>query len=111
MEITFDTKQLAKLCNSSKEMQARLGKRNADKLKQRLTELAAAETLEDMRHLPGARCHELSGNLKGKLAVDLVHPDRLVFSPDHDPAPTRAEGGLNWAEVTAVRIVGIGDYH
>lgn len=111
LEITFDTKQLAKLCNSSKEMRAGLGKRNADKLKQRLNELAAAETLEDMRHLPGPRCHELTGKLKGKLAVDLVHPYRLVFSPDHDPVPTRTDGGLNWAEVTGIRIDAIVDYH
>ena len=111
MEISFRTKKLARLGNSSKEMQAKLGKRNAEKLKQRLNELAAAETLEDMRHLPGPRCHELTGNLKGKLAVDLVHPHRLLFSPDHDPLPTKEDGGLQWAEVTAICIDGIGDYH
>ncbi|XZE18625.1 type II toxin-antitoxin system RelE/ParE family toxin [Pirellulaceae bacterium SH449] len=111
MDISFRTKKLAKLCNSEKELRGKLGKPNADKLKQRLNELAAAETLEDMRHLPGARCHELTGNLKRKLAVDLAHPDRLVFYPNHDPLPTRKDGGLNWAEVMAICIDGVGDYH
>jgi HTH-type transcriptional regulator / antitoxin HigA len=56
LEITFRTSKLAKLCNSAKEMQKKLGKPNAEKLQQRLNELAAAETLEDMRQLPGALC-------------------------------------------------------
>lgn len=83
----------------------------AEKLQQRLSELAAAESLEDMRYLPGARCHELTGNLAGSLAVDLVHPNRLIFTPDHDPIPLKEDGGLDWASVTAICIVDYGDYH
>ncbi|MCF7963304.1 MAG: hypothetical protein K9M08_21400 [Pirellula sp.] len=64
-----------------------------------------------MRDLPGARFHELKGNLAGKLAVDLVHPDRLIFSPDHDPRPVLADGGLDWQKVTKIVIEGIGNYH
>jgi len=111
LEITFRNRKLEKFCNSAKEMQSKLGKRMAEKLQQRLSELAAAETLDDMRYLPGARCHELTGNLKGRLAVDLVHPDRLVFSPDHDPVPVKDDGGLDWGGVTSICIVGVGDYH
>jgi len=76
-----------------------------------LRELAAAETLDDMRHLPGARCHQLTADLKGRFAVDLVHPDRLVFSPDHDPVPEKDDGGLDWRGFTAICIDGVGDYH
>jgi len=45
------------------------------------------------------------------LAVYLVHPDRLVFSPDHDPRPELPDGGLDWQKVTKIVIEGIGDYH
>ena len=76
-----------------------------------MAELGAATTLEDMRLLPGARCHELTGDRKGQLAVDLVHPLRLVFEPDHDPQPEKADGGLDWIAVTKVVIVEIVDYH
>ena len=48
---------------------------------------------------------------QGQLAVDLVHPKRLVFEPDHDPLPTNAAGGLDWSQVTAIVIVEIVDYH
>lgn len=111
MEVGFSSKKLSKLCNSAKEMQAKLGRRLAEKLQQRLAELVSAESLAEMRLLPAARCHELTGNLKGKLAVDLVHPDRLVFSPDHQPVPQAEGGGLDWKQVTKVVIDGIGDYH
>ena len=88
-----------------------MGPRMAEKLQQRLSELAAVETLEDMRCLPGARCHELTGELEGALAVDLVHPYRLLFTPDHDPIPQKEDGGLDWTSVTAICIVDYVDYH
>ena len=110
MEINFTSRKIAKLCNSSKNMQAELGERNAKVLQQRLKTLETAETLEDMRKLPG-RCHELIGDRKGQLALDLVHPLRLLFAPDHDPAPEKPDGGLDWQQVTKVLIVEIGDYH
>jgi proteic killer suppression protein len=80
-------------------------------IQQRLSELADVETLSVMRSIPGANCHELRQNLKGHLAVTLVHPDRLVFKPNDDPIPRKPDGGLDWEQVRAVLIVGIGDYH
>ena len=111
MEISFQSKKLAKVCCSAKELQAKHGKRMAEKIQQRLAELQAVETLADMRELPAAHCHELSANFAGMLAVYLIHPDRLVFSPDHDPRPELPDGGLDWQKVTKIVIEGIGDYH
>lgn len=111
MDISFTNKKLASLCNSESRLRGKYGPRMGKRIQQRLRELDAAVTLEVMRTLPQARCHELTANLKGLLAVDLVHPDRLAFKPDHDPFPTRPEGGLDWEKVTKVVIVGIGDYH
>lgn len=110
MDLSFSNSKLAKLCNSASKLRGKYGPRMADLIQQRLAELQAAPTLDDM-HVPGARCHELVQNLKGHLAVDLVHPDRLVFKPDHDPPPQKEGGGLDWAQVTAIEVVGIGDYH
>jgi proteic killer suppression protein len=45
------------------------------------------------------------------IAVDLVHPDRLVFKPADDPPPRKPDGGLDWTQVRSIEIVGIGDYH
>ncbi len=110
MEISFATSKLAKLCNSEKKLRGDYGPRMAMVILQRLMDLTAAETLESMRSIPG-RCHSLTQNLDGLFAVDLVHPDRLVFVPDHDPVPQLKNGGVDWAKVTKIEVAGIGDYH
>jgi len=111
MQVSFASQKLQKLCNSQSRMNAKLGKICAERLQRRLDELGAAACLEDLRHLPQARCHELTGDYQGKLAVDLEHPLRLIFQPDHDPRPEKTDGGLDWENVTAVLILEMTDYH
>jgi len=111
MEVFFSGSKLQKTCNSAKKLRGSYGPRMVELIQQRLAELTAAETLEDMRTLPGARGHELTQNLKGYLAVDLVHPDRLAFRPANSPLPKKPDGGLDWSKVTQIEVVGIGDYH
>jgi len=110
MDIEFATWKLAKACNSEKAMKAEWGVRMAKKLKRRLSDLEAANTLEEVRSLPG-RCHELLADRKGQLAMDLVHPLRLIFRPSHDIRPAKPDGGLDWQQVTSIEILGICDYH
>ena len=111
MEVSFSSRKMQKICNSQKEMQAKYGDRMAEALQQRLGELKAADTLGDMKRLPAARCHELTQQRKGQLAVNLIHPRRLVFEPDHHPLPTRPTGGLDWTKVTRILIIEVVDYH
>lgn len=111
MELAFATQKLSKLCSSMKEMRIQLGPRCAQLLAMRLSQLEAASTLEDVRYLPKARCHELKGDRKGELAVDLEHSLRLIFVPDHQPQPTKVDGGLDWRGVTKILILEIKDYH
>jgi plasmid maintenance system killer protein len=110
MDVTFSSTKLGKVCNSGKTLRGTYGPRMADVVQRRLSDLAAAANLEEMKLLPG-RCHELTENLKGRLAIDLVHPYRLVFEPNHSPRPQLASGGLDWGNVTRVTVVAIIDYH
>ncbi len=110
MELSFKSKKLEKLLTNPKEMVKAFGQM-ARKIDQRVKDLRAAETLEDMRMIPAARCHELKGNRKGKLAVDISRNYRLIFVPWHDPIPRKDDGGLNWQDVTAIRILEVNDYH
>ena len=111
MKIYFSTRKLQKVCSSSAKMQAEFGVKMARKLQQRLMELKAADCLDDLSRLPPARCHELTGDLRGKLSVDLAHPYRLFLVPAHDPVPTRPDGGLDWQQVTEIEVVAVGDPH
>lgn len=111
MEIGFANLKLQKLFNNSKKLRGDFGPRCAEKIARRLAEIEAAESLEDLRSLPQCRCHELTGDYAGCLAVDLEHPLRLVFRPNHTPLPLGDGGELNWAEVTQVLILEVTDYH
>ena len=91
-------------------MKAKWGPELAKKLKRRLADLEAANTLEEVRNLPG-RCHELREDRKGQLAMDLVHPLRLLFRPNHDPVPAKPDGGLDWQQVTGIEVLEVCDYH
>lgn len=111
MVVSFHTKKLQKNCNSDREMQKNYGKAKARKLQQRLMELGAADHLGQISHLPPPRCHEMTGNRKGQLSVDLDQPYRLFFVPANDPVPMKKGGGLDWTAVTKIEIVEIEDPH
>jgi plasmid maintenance system killer protein len=111
VKIGYSSKKLQKLCTVEKEMVRKLGRRVADELQERLAELEAAEVLDNIRCLPYARCHELTADRKGQLTVDIAHPKRLIFKPDHDPVPNKGDGGLDWRRVTSILILEIVDYH
>ena len=110
MELTFKTKKLQKVCNSADKLRRQYGPRMSEAIQVRLVTLAAVDNLEHMRMLPG-RCHQLSHDLEGHLALDLVHPERLIFKPNHAPYPELESGGLDWTKVTRVIITDIRDYH
>jgi len=111
VDILFKNHKLEKLFNDERALRRERGDRQAELLRQRMTELRAAENLETMRYLLRARCHELKGDRKGQLSVDLNHPYRLLFAPDHEPIPVLLDGGLDWTKVTRIRILGIEDTH
>jgi plasmid maintenance system killer protein len=97
------------MCRSDRELRKRCGVVRARKIQQRLADLRAAETLADMRFLPG-RCHELRGNLAGHLSLDLDHPYRLLFRPA-DGSDVRPDRGMDWSVVSAVVVVAVVDTH
>ena len=92
-------------------MQRKFGKKMAERIQQRLSELAAATTLKDMKALPAARCHELLENLSGKYAVTLIEPERLIFEPAHNPVPRLDAGNIDTARITKITVLAIMDYH
>jgi plasmid maintenance system killer protein len=105
MEINLLCGDVATLCNSQDEMRRTLGRRRADRLRQRLSELRGAETLEQFGRLPGPGCHELNGQRKGQLAARLDGSWLLIFAPADKPAPTKRGGRLDWSEVKRVVIL------
>ena len=111
MDILFRTSKFRKRCNSSVDATKEWGPEMAKRLMQRLDELRDADTLAHLASLPQARCHELVADREGQLSVDLKHPYRLIFEPADNPIPCKPDGGLDWARVTAVRVLEVTDTH
>jgi plasmid maintenance system killer protein len=110
LNISFADKKFEKACNDYRLLVRKEGAVRARKLRQRLDDLEAAESLDVMRQLPG-RCHELTGDRAGQFALDLDHPYRLIFIPDHNPIPRKQDSGIDWTAVKAVKIIDVEDYH
>ncbi len=113
MEISFSTNKLSKQMNQEEVMLKVHGAIRTKKLKRLLTSLEAAPDLSVFAPPMSKphRCHELTANLKGSLSLDLDHPYRLLFKPDHNPLPQREEGGLDWSKVTTIVITKVKDTH
>lgn len=111
MKIRFRTRKLAKIMNSGKELVREYGPEMGKKIKNRLAVLGAAPCLEDIPTMPPTRCHALSQNRKGQFCVDLMHPYRLVFMPDHNPLPIKSDGSIDLKQVTSIEIIEVEDYH
>lgn len=110
MEILFGDKRLEKLANNYRLCQKKMGSIRAKLFNKRLDDLNTAETLEDVRYLPG-HYHELREDRKGQWACDLDHPYRLIFTAYASPIPTDDFGKYIWLEIKSVEIIEIIDYH
>jgi plasmid maintenance system killer protein len=110
MRIIFQSKKLSKLCEDEKALKRRYGKMSS-KILLSLDDLRGANTLSDFRTIPQYRCHELTGDRKGQLAIVLMHPFRFIFEPADDPPAKKPDGGIDWNNVKIIQIIEIEDYH
>ena len=110
MNVTYKNNTLRKYAEVARFSVQKLGPKRSELYLRRIGDLMAANTLENVRHLPG-RYHELKDNRKGLWACDLDQPYRLIFKPQENPIPTNSGGHFIWCEIKGVVIQDIDDYH
>ena len=110
MEISFASQKLKKQLEDARLMQKAFGEL-AKPLMRRLAVLAAADVLADVPTGPPDVCHVLTGDRDGQISVRLSANWRLIFVPDHDPLPLTTAGGMDFAAISAITILGVVDYH
>lgn len=93
MLITFKNAQLRTMCNDFRKLVKKHGERRAKLVMMRLQQFQAMSSLAEAGTLPQLGCHELTGDRIGYLAVNLDHPQRLVFTVDQQPFPAKEDGG------------------
>ena len=106
MQITYASKTIQRLCEEDKHQRKQLGEKRAKRLKNRLNELRAVQNVSQLQL---GRPHPLTGDRAGQFSVDLDGPMRLLFDPAELPPPTLPSGGIDWQQVSSVRLLEIGD--
>lgn len=110
MNITFKSKKLQKILLDPKEMKSAYGS-IARRVSQRMDQLQAAPNLATIQSLLALECHSLTGDRKGEWAVSISGNYRLIFELDHNPMPTKEDGGIDSIRITDIRILETTDYH
>lgn len=108
MEVTFANSDLQTICEDPRQAKRELGPASAKKLQARLADLVAASRLGDV---PAGQPHPLKGSREGQFSIRLSGGQRLVSEAADEPVPTASDGAIDWKNVSAIRIVFIGDYH
>lgn len=96
--------------NTANTLQKEYGNRMARLIMSRLAVLKNAGTLSEVPTTRPERCHQLKGKRSKQYAVDLKHPYRLIFKPNHEPIPLGKDGGIDSERVTAITVVEVVDY-
>lgn len=108
MDIFYKTEDLRELCTNKREAVRQLGQKGFKKLRTRKADIEAAARVTD---LVAGNPHPLKGDKEGSFSLRLDGGCRLVFEPAHETIPRKEDGGIDWSQVTAIRITYIGDYH
>jgi proteic killer suppression protein len=111
MIISFKDSKTQKVFCDVRALTRKWGAEQARMLGRRLNELAAAENLGILRSLPQMHAHELSGDRAGQISLDIKQPYRLLIMPDHEETPRKKDGGLDWKQITKIKILGVEDTH
>ncbi|MDD4773155.1 MAG: type II toxin-antitoxin system RelE/ParE family toxin [Eubacteriales bacterium] len=98
LKVEFSDRKIEKECTRASVAEKRYGKLMAGKIQQRIDQITASDSVEQMIQFNVGRCHPLGKNRKGQYAVDLIHPYRLVFEK-------------KGTEIKIVNIIEITDYH
>lgn len=105
MKVEIFDRKLRKVISDTRKLQRTYGSKNARLIVQRYNELENMPNLGLMLKFRVGRCHTLSGNLKGKYALDLEHPMRMIIEPVHE------HENKDVYKVEIVNIIKIEDYH
>ena len=98
MEIKYKSRKLEKTLTIASLTQKQYGEEMAYKINQRLQEIRASSSVEQMIQYKIGRCHLLKGNRQNQFALDLIHPYRLVFEKIGN-------------DIQIVKILEVIDYH
>ena len=104
MDLVFATKTIRHLCESQSKARRFFGKRVADKLRSRLSDLEAALNINDM----SVWClSEPPTEPNGQLSLEIEDGFALVIAAAETPTSNVEGVAIDWTRVTRVKVVKI----
>src|SRR5262245_50255130 len=97
VKLAFATIALRSLCEQQAKAERVLGMKVAEKLRERLADMEAADNVLE---LLAGRPREVPGNPLPHYAVDLADGFRLVFAANHNDVPMLKKGRVDWKNVS-----------
>ena len=111
MEVSFANERIGRLLHNESVLIRAYGTRRAQLILTRLEGLRRFATLSLVPTTLPFRRHQLTGDRDEQYAVNVDRQIRLVFAPNHNPVPRRADGGVDIDQVTEIVIIALIDYH
>lgn len=105
LKLAFETEELRDLCTSEVIAFRELQPLVAQKLFRRLADIRAASNI---LYLPVGNPAELDAAPPGLVIVRVHQNHHLLFSAAHQQVPILSSGNVNWASVTSVKLLDIG---
>jgi plasmid maintenance system killer protein len=101
MKVSFTSDKEEAKYTTEKLLIGVYGARQAKKIIQRLGELEAADTAQQLPQ--NCRFHEHNGKRQGLYSIDLVHPFRIIVLPTCK--------FKSWVEITGVQVIEVINPH
>ncbi len=103
MIVAFQTEKLRRVCEDESVMTAKLGTTVAALLRERLADIRAASTLDDL--IVGRP--RLSGDKLELLTIDLGPASQMTWTANHAPPRISQDGKMDWTRTTRIRLLKI----
>lgn len=84
MKVRFRTRKLERQYTDHREAEKAYGKEVARKFIQRVNIIKSGRNIDELKRLPGLRCHNLKGKRREQWAVKLTGFYRLIFTLEGD---------------------------
>lgn len=108
MLISFDNRKIRKICEDEIEAQKEFGIQVSIKLQNRLADLAAANSVNDI--IIG-NPSELKNTPYSNYKVDLCNNYILIFAVNNINVSQNDDGSINWSEVNRIKILEIKEHY
>jgi proteic killer suppression protein len=105
LNLSFDNKNLRLICEDEIKAQEQLGTETAFKLKSRLADMRAADSVTD---LVVGNPREILNQDNPAFKIDLSLDECIIFTPVHSKLPVLSDGKIDWHNVSRIKLISIG---